>query len=196
MATSNIHARFYSGQGLKSLFLMCALPLHIWTFVLAFRDFSWISDQTNSWGSIGVLSYGLVYALIESIALFIFIAILGFLVSKKWEENRRITLLSVLAIIISIWAMVSNLYFLMEISPPPQVINIFIGFTHPLRSIYAITISLLASTFLIPSFLILQLKKPYQFIKDGLDRLSLLMTLYLFFDFAALIVILIRNIRG
>ena len=196
MATSNVHARFYSGQGLKSLFLMCALPLHIWTFILAFRDFSWVSDRTNSWDSIGVLSYGLVFALIESIAVFIIIVILGLLVSKKWEENRRITLLSLYIIILSIWAMVSHLYFLMEISPPPQIINIIIGFTHPLRSIYAITFSLLASTFLIPSYLILQLKKPYQFIKDGLDRLSLLMTLYLFFDFAALIVILIRNIRG
>lgn len=175
---------------------MCALPLHIWTIVLAFRDFSWISDRTNSWDSIGVLSYGLVYALIESIALFIIIAILGFLVSKKWEENRRITLLSVLAIIISIWAMFSNLYFLKELSPPPYVFSILIGFEHPLRSLYAITFALLASTFLIPSYLILQFEKPYQFIKDGLDRLSLLMTLYLFFDFAALIVILIRNIRG
>lgn len=196
MATSNVHARFYSGQGLKSLFLMCALPLHIWTFILAFRDFSWVSDRTNSWDSIGVLSYGLIYALIESIVVFIIIVILGFLVSKKWGENRRITLLSLFIIILSIWAMVSNLYFLKELSPPPYVFSILIGFAHPLRSLYTITFALLASTFLIPSYFILLYQKPYQFIKDGLDRLSLLMTLYLFFDFAALIVILIRNIRG
>jgi len=45
------------------LFLISAFPLHVWTLLLAFRDFSWLTERTNLWDAIGVLSYGLIYAL-------------------------------------------------------------------------------------------------------------------------------------
>ena len=59
----------YTRQGLWTLFLMCALPLHIWTLILAFRDLPWLTDRTNAWDAFGVMSYGLIFALVEHPAL-------------------------------------------------------------------------------------------------------------------------------
>jgi len=175
---------------------MCALPLHIWTIILAFRDFSWVTDRTNSWDAIGVMSYGLVFTFVESIAVFIAATALGVLISNKWQEKRRIALSSILIIVLSLWAMANHLYFLLETSLPPQIIGFFVGFDHPLRVLYVVIIILVTPTFLVPAYFLLKSEKFFQFIQEGIERLSLLMTLYLFLDLAALAVVLIRNIRG
>ncbi len=196
MAISKANISFYSRQGLWSLFLMCALPLHIWTIILAFRDFSWVTDRTNSWDAIGVMSYGLVFTFVESIAVFIASTALGILISNKWKEKRRIALSSVLIIVLSLWAMANHLYFLLETSLPSQIIGFFVGFDHPLRALYVVILILVTPTFLVPVYFLLKSEKFFQFIQEGIERLSLLMTLYLFLDLAALAVVLIRNIRG
>ena len=67
----------YTRQGLWTLFLMCALPLHIWTLILAFRDLPWLTDRTNAWDAFGVMAYGLIFALAESILLFLVFLVLA-----------------------------------------------------------------------------------------------------------------------
>src|SRR4026207_921538 len=97
----------YTRGGLWSLFLMCALPLHAWTLILAFRDLAWLTDRTNSWDAIGVLSYGLLFALVESVILFLLVACLGLLLPRNWEPQRRTALLGIFALVLSLWAMAS-----------------------------------------------------------------------------------------
>lgn len=172
---------------------MSALPLHIWTFILAFNDFSWVTERTDSWDAIGVIAYGLIFALVESLVIFLAFAILGFLVSKKWEEKRRVALSSILVIVVSLWAIVGHLYFLRGISIPPQVIGFFAGFDHPLRILYVATLLLVIPTFVIPTYLVLVSEKFFRFIQESIERLSLLMTLYLPIDLAALVIVIIRN---
>jgi len=184
----------YSKQGLWSLFLVCAFPLHIWTIILAFRDFSWVTERTNSWDAVGVLSYGLIFALIESLAVFLFIALLGFLVSKKWEEDRRNALLGTLVLIASLWAMVSYLYFILQVSIPEQTIDFLSNLAHPLRFLYVISLVLVGLTVTLPTCFILRSDKFLRFIKGLFERLSLLTMIYLFFDFIGLIIVIIRNV--
>ena len=69
--------RRYSRQGLWSLFLTCAFPLHFWTLILVFRDISWLTDRTNAWDAIGVASYGMIFAFTESVVIFLVAALLG-----------------------------------------------------------------------------------------------------------------------
>ena len=75
----------YSKQGLWNLFLICAFPLHVWTIILAFRDFSWVTERTNSWDALGVVSYGLIFALIESVAVFLVALVARFSGFKEME---------------------------------------------------------------------------------------------------------------
>ena len=194
MATFNATLRFYSRQGLWSLFLMSALPLHIWTFILTFNDFSWVTERTDSWDAVGVMAYGLIFALVESVVIFFAFAILGLLISKKWGEKRRIALLSILVTIVSLWAIAGHIYFFRESSMPPQVIAFFVGFDHPLRVLYSVTLLIVVPTILIPTYFVLASDKFFRFVEASIERLSTLMILYLVVDIAAGVILLIRNI--
>jgi len=184
----------YSKQGLWSLFLVCAFPLHIWTIILAFRDFSWVSERTNSWDAIGVVSYGLIFAFIESVAVFLVTVLLGYLVSKKWNEDRRNALLGNLVLIVSLWAMGSYLFFMLQVSVPGETIDFLVSLAHPVRFLYAVSLALVGLTVTLPTYFILRSDKFLGFIKSLFERLSLLTLFYLFFDFIGLIIVIIRNV--
>ncbi len=194
MATFNATLRFYSRQGLWSLFLISALPLHIWTFILTFNDFSWVTERTDSWDAVGVMAYGLIFALVESLVIFFAFAILGLLISKKWGKKRRIALLSILVTIVSLWAIAGHIYFFRESSMPPQVIAFFVGFDHPLRVLYSVALLIVVPTILIPTYFVLASDKFFRFVEESVERLSTLMILYLVVDIAAGVILLIRNI--
>jgi len=192
LATSE--SRRYSRQGLWSLFLMCAFPLHVWTIILAFRDFSWVTERTNAWDAIGVISYGMVFALIESLAVFLVAVLLGFMVSRKFDEGRRIALLSVLVLITALWAMASQVYFLWGISLPEQMMRFLAQSGHPVRVLYAASLALVLPTVLIPAFLVLKSNKVFNFVRELTERLSLLTMFYLVLDVGGLVIVLIRNL--
>lgn len=187
-------SQHYSKQGLWSLFLMCAFPLHAWTLILAFRDLSWLTDRTNAWDAVGVTAYGLLFAFTESVAIFLIAALMGFLVTRYWDSNRRISLLSVLVLILSLWAMVSQLYFLAGVSVPDGLIDFFAHISHPVRILYGIALAAVTPTVLVPALLILRSDKALQFTKGLIERLSLLTMFYLLFDVEGLVIVIIRNL--
>ena len=102
-ALSHSITRRYSIQGLWSLFLMCAFPLHLWAMILIFRDMSWVIERTNVWDAIGVGSYGMIRAFVESVVVFVIFTVLGFLTPANWMIDRRIAFLSLLVILLSAW---------------------------------------------------------------------------------------------
>jgi hypothetical protein len=188
------HKYWYSKQGLWTLFLMCAFPLHAWTIILALRDFSWVTERTNAWDAFGVASYGLLFAFVESLLLFIIFALLGFLISRHWAEDRRIALLSLLFFIATFWAMMSQLYYLLGITIPVSLNNFMVRSNHPVRILYGVSIPLITFSVLFPVYLVLKSDKFFRFMRELIDRLSLLTTFYLFFDVVGLVIVIIRNI--
>lgn len=184
----------YSKQSLWALFLTCAFPIHLWALILIFRDISWVAERTNMWDAIGVASYGLLNAFIESLFFFISLAVLGLLISTKWSEDRRIALLSVLALILAFWAIEGQAYFIWGSYVPEQMLRYVAASKHPLRILYAGVLFTVVSTIIIPVYLALKSDRFSRLIHGFAERLSLLTMLYLFFDFLALIVIIIRNV--
>lgn len=184
----------YSKQGLWSLFLICAFPLHVWTIILAFRDFSWVTERTNSWDAIGVVSYGLIFAFIESVVITLVAVLLGFLISRKWGEERRVTLMGLLVVITSLWAMASYLYFMLQVSIPGETIDFLVSLAHPLRFLYAFSLVLVAPTIAIPAYFVLRSEKFFKGVQGLFGRLSLLTLFYLFFDFVGLVIVIVRNV--
>ncbi len=183
----------YSKEGLWSLFLMCAFPIHVWAILMIFNDVSWVARRTNAWDAVGVASYGLAFAFIESLLFFIIIALLGFLVSTKWDRNRRLTLMSALAFLLSIWAMLSQTYFLKNAAFSVGWLLPLARTAHPLRYFYAGMFGVILLTTLIPVFFILRSERAVRFMMEAIDRLSLLTSFYLFFDLVSLIIIIVRN---
>ena len=184
----------YSKQGLWSLFLICAFPLHVWTIVLAFRDFSWVTERTNSWDAIGVVSYGLIFAFVESILVFLVAVLLGYFVSRKWNEDRRIALVGILIFVTSLWAMGGYLYFMLNLSVPGESILFMAGLAHPLRFLYAISLALVGPTVVLPVYFVLRSDKFFRSVQGFFERLSLLAMFYLFFDLVGLVIVIVRNV--
>lgn len=184
----------YSKQGLWSLFLMCAFPLHAWTLILVFRDISWMTERTNAWDALGVGSYALIFAFVESLALFIVTALLGFLVSTAWDKERRVALLTILILVLSLWAMLSQLYFLANFQVPDSFISAMAQTARPLRSLYVILLAVIVPTVAAPAWLALRSDKTLRFVNALIERLSLLSAFYLFFDVIGLVIVIIRNI--
>ncbi len=188
------YKNFYTRQGLWTLFLMCALPLHVWTLILAFRDFDWITARTNSRDDVGVESYGLLFGVFESIVVFVGSALSGLLASPKWEEKRRIALLSALVFIASLWSMFNQAYFINEWTVPAGLANFVVTTGRPLVALYGLALGPASITVVVPVFFILRSERFYKGIQEAIERLSLLMLLYLLFDAAAIINIIARNV--
>lgn len=186
--------QIYSKHGLWSIFLMCAFPLHFWTLLLAFRDISWLTERSNLWDAIGVLAYGLVFTFVESLLVFLIVALLGLLISTKWEESRRIALLSMLMFILSLWAMYGQAYFVWNMSPSEQVLKLMAQSGHPYRVLFGITLIEAVLTVAFPAFLILRWEKFFHFVLEGINRISLLASFYLVLDLIGLVIVVIRNI--
>ena len=186
--------KLYSKQGLWTLFLICAFPLHVWTIVLAFRDFSWVTDRTNSWDAIGVVSYGLIFAFIESALVFLVAVLLGFLVSRKWAEDRRVALVGSLVFITCLWAVVSYLFFMLNISIPGETILFFpawhIHYAFYMRSAWLWSDQPWHSPLIWYCDLII-----FSGVSGGsFERISTLTLFYLFFDFLGLVIVIVRNV--
>ena len=187
-------ARRYTRQGLWSLFLMCAFPLHVWTLILAFRDISWLTERTNAWDAVGVVSYGLVFAFFESLVLWVVVWLLGCLVSDVWGGGRRVALMTVLVLVLSIWAMLEQLFFLAETRLPSWMIATMVRSGHPLWIIYGTLLILIGLTVTLPAWLVLRSERFYAGVRTIIDRLSLLTSFYLVLDAIGLLIVIIRNI--
>ena len=166
----------------------------MWTFILFFRDFSWISNRTNIWDAIGVGSYGLLIALIESITITLAMLLLGLLVSKEWDGNYRVVLLGVIVFIIECWAILSQLFFLTEMKLPKNWIQSLAMNPHPLWILYGLTLPLVLISIVIPISLIMNLKKFNTSIYKIIESMTTLSTLYLILDAVGIIIIIVRNV--
>jgi len=97
-------SKYYSKRDLWLLFSAVAFPIHIWAFILFFRDLSWVANRTNMWDAIGVGAYGSLVALTESIFIFLITVFLSFSVSTKWDQPQRISLIGTVVLMVSLWA--------------------------------------------------------------------------------------------
>lgn len=179
---------------LMNLFLLCVFPIHAWAIFLVLRDIKWISERTNAWDAVGVMSYTLVWVLFESIIIFLLVAAASYLVSKEWDVDQRFSVLGVLVLITSIWSMLGQLFYVTGGAAPQPIINFLAASGHPLWYIYGITIPVVIASFLLPIFMMLRSNSPAKKFVTFTNRLILLSGLYLFFDFIGLIIVVVRNI--
>jgi hypothetical protein len=188
-------AHRYSRQGLGSLFLTCAFPLHFWALLMAFRDISWVAERTNLWDAIGVLAYGVVFALVESIVIFLVLALLGLFTPPQWDSDRRIAFLGLLILLTALWGMISQLLFIWNVFLPAQAVHFLRSSNHPYRILYAACLAVVVFTIGLPVYFFIRSKKSVPFMQDLMERLSLLTLLYLFLDLLGLLIIIVRNVN-
>lgn len=185
---------YYKKGDLFKLFLACVFPIHVWAIIMFLRDFNWISERTNSWDAVGVGGYAMLLALVESIAVFIVIFILGFLVHRTWNSETRLSVMSTLIFIIAMWAIFTQGFFLLGGMLPESIFQFLVDSGHPFRYLYGTIGAAVIITVALPVYLLLRVEKFVQGTMILLDRIAMLSGLYLFFDFVGIIIVIIRNV--
>ncbi|MCB9145884.1 MAG: hypothetical protein H6635_10965 [Anaerolineales bacterium] len=188
-------SNYYKTQDVWTLFLISAFPLHVWTLLLGFQDISWLAERTNFFDALSVISYGLVFALFESLLLLVVVLLLGLLISTKWGRSLRVGMLGMMVTCLSLISMISQLYYLMGWSFSEQVIEFLTQTNHPLWWVYGVSLAAIFVLFA-PSVYILFSKKLLSIWEAIADRLSLLMIMYLLFDLFAVCIVIYRNVSG
>ena len=183
-----------SKKGIWYIFSVCAFPVHVWTIILFLRDYSWISERTNAGDAIGVGSYGLLIALVESLFVFIVVYGINFVLSKFYSELKRIGIISILVLVTMTWAILGQLYFLLEINLPSSILRVMMVGGHPLWVLYGSLIALTSLSLALPLYFQLKSTKIQNVLFSFVDRLATLTGLYLFLDFCGLVIVIIRNV--
>lgn len=186
----------YNKRDLWLLFSATAFMIHVWTFILFFRDFSWLAERSTAWDAIGTGAYALMYAVIESFVIFLAIIVMGIFISDKWEGETRSAILFVLMAAAVVWAMLGQLYFIWGIQLPFSSVEFLAARTHPLWWLYGAIGSVVITSVSVPIYFTLTSSKVSQFIGQVMERLIPLTVLYLFVDLVGLVVVLYRNIQG
>lgn len=177
------------------LFLVCAFPLHLWTILMVFRDVNWVAERTTSWDALGFSGYALFYTLIESLLLFGFIALLGFIIPKNWNLTLRFVILSLIAFILAGWSIMEQLILIIFWGWLRHLADSFTFLITQPWSSYVIFAGLIVISMTVPLLLLRKYKGLQTKVYSVLDRLTLLSGLYLFLDAIGIIVIIIRNVR-
>lgn len=189
-----ISKELFTKKYLWVLFSACATPLHIWTFILFFNDFAWVAERTDAWDAVGVGSYGLVIALVESAFVLICALVLSLLLPRNLPTDKKITTLGTLAVLASLWSIAGQLYFLLEITLPANLVVAMSRNPHPLWILYGFIGFIVSLTLLVPVALILRSDKTAAALLNFFERLTTLTALYLFLDFCGLVIVIIRNV--
>jgi hypothetical protein len=182
-----------SKADLVKLFLTVSFPIQAWSIFLVIRDADWVIERTNISDWIGYASYSLVYALGESIIVFIIFLLFSFLTFKDWKGDRLVSQLGTLAFVVSTWTILNQVFFL--INPPPREwLVLFIYYRIGFKIAPYVFAALVTISVVVPMFLIHRYDKVDRAISNIFERLTLLTILYLVLDAAGLIVVLVRNL--
>ena len=191
-----------SRSGILRLFLLVSFPIHFWAFLIALRDIEAVVRLTNAWEGISEIAYVLMFALLESVILFIIFYILGLLLPKKWKEGKRVLLLGVLSFIVTIWGIIKQINF--ELLSPKQKYlakGVFVILlersAHPLRNGAFVLLTLfliVIASVVVPVIIINKSTKSYHFLSKISDNIAQLSMIYIILDLLGLVIILFRNV--
>lgn len=157
------------------VFAVCALPVNAWAVVntLYFVP-SWILYR-DLWDFIGAIAYVLVFSLIEIFGFFILLMLGGYLTPKQWLKDNFIPFSTVIVVEATTIAIVLH-YFPKLFWQKKGIALAFVV------------------VFVLAAFIINKFPAVKKGINAFVDRVSILSFLYLVLNFAALLIVIIRNI--
>lgn len=183
----------YTPKSLSQLFMLYVFPLHVWVFLMAFRDFGWVAERTVVWDAIGLVSYSLVFALLETLLFFVFMLLLGLLILPKWGMEKKTNLLGTLGFYILTCSILAQAFFLLDSPIPGSVIDYLVQSAHPLRILWGVTFLMVGGLAFLFTILILRFENVNKSLMSVFERINLLSTLYLVFDLIGIVIIVVRN---
>jgi hypothetical protein len=186
--------RYFNKGDVLKLFLVCSFPIHVWAIFMFLRDFDWITERTNAWDAVGVGSYALMLALIESLVVFLVIFGFSFLIHKTWSPETRLATMSTLIFVVSMWAIFTQAFFLLGGILPEPIFTFLVNSGHPFRYLYGTIGGFVIVSVVAPVILMLRSEKLVMGTLALIERIILLSGLYLFLDVVGIVIVIIRNV--
>jgi hypothetical protein len=112
----SIEHRFPSRQEALLVMSACIFPIHIWVTIVYLYNFPSLILKANIWQILGVLAYALVFAFIESLLLFGFLALAAAVFPRRLFRERFVYLGTFLALLITGFALLVNTQFMQDSS--------------------------------------------------------------------------------
>lgn len=178
------------------LFLVIVFPIHAWSIFLILRDVDWVIAEQSVGILIGYTAYSLVFAFIESLLFFLLLFLLSHLLPLQWAGQKTLSILSLWILIISLWAIANQVFFLFLESPPKFFSWILLRVPFHQKLGFTLLVFLVIISIILPLFLVVRSNKFKNGVIAIISRISLLSSLYLALDFISLIIIIFRNIPG
>jgi hypothetical protein len=187
---------------LFKLFIIIALPIHIWSIFQTFNNAAWVASRTRWWDALGYGAYAQMYALIESFLIFLVAVPFFFMLKKNRTSDKALAVIAFTYLaIVALWVFraiminrTADEFFL------DSYIN-HLADEGKWRKRYRYGAVLLASGLLglpvvLAAFLSNRAKKAEKFVLSLIDRFEILMYLFLTLDVAGIVLVIIRNIQG
>lgn len=193
-----VKTKTYTFGNIFRLFLMCAFPVHLWSIFMVLQDVGWIAERSHFVDAMSYTAYSLLFALAESMVIFIIVLLLSLLGARHWQGKRLVSAMTLIYFVTSLWAMAMQGYYYLgeSISYLDQVIVNKVGFGGAVISQWVVLVELLA-LILVSLGLPLYLLGKYDWFERGvdvvIDRLATLTIFYLVIDVLGLALIFIRN---
>lgn len=185
-----------SRKDIFSLFTVCVIPIHLWSIYLILYDYSWVLEQFSLDMYVGYVSYALIAALVESIAATLFLLILGLLIPKIWLAAKKLSILAVIAFILSFWAAANQIFFLVLDSPPKILSWVLLRTPYHQNLGMGVLISIVTLSVALPIFFIIRRPALATKIDRIIGNLSVLAIFYLGLDLIGGIIILFRLVSS
>lgn len=181
--------------GLWQIFVGTAFPIHIWAIILLLRDIAWVAERTNYWDAAGVVGYGLVFSLVESLLIWIVLVLIGSLMTRGWPTNKRVSLLTILFLLSIIWIIIGQFMVTIELPIYLKLSNYLFSRQNPGEYFYGCLILIISPSVLLSAFIAAYSQRFQIGFLAVLDRITPLMILYLGLDGLGLMTIIIRNFQ-
>ncbi|MCP4423681.1 MAG: hypothetical protein GY803_04230, partial [Chloroflexi bacterium] len=95
--------RLPSSQEALYAFAVCIFPIHVWAIINVMREVpAWIL-RLSIWDLIGVIAYSQLFALVETILLFLALVFLAFILPTARFRHKFVALSSVIVFLTSVW---------------------------------------------------------------------------------------------
>jgi hypothetical protein len=175
-----VKKRLISRDDVIVVFAASVFVVHIWSIYTLLKEIpAWIL-RLSYWELVGVISYTLLFALVESMIVLAFLIILAVLLPARIFRDRFISISTIFVFLAALWIIPVRLY--------ENTIRSW-GMIGVLGVLFLAMIS-----FVIAYLVVLKSQKVEQSINAIVQRVTLLAYIYVFVDIVAMIVVISRNI--
>ena len=171
--------RIPSKKELFLAFASCAFPIYIWAIVNLLNEVPALILRLSAWDLVGVFAYTLSFALIESGLVFVILLVISFVFPPKFFRDKFVVISTVIVFLTSIWFMLAHFF--------ESSIRLW-GKLEFALSVLFFLLSLAGSY-----FAVLRSEKLSKVVEDLVERMSLLLYLYLTATLFFVLIVVIRN---